>query len=150
MLENDSDHGAHWVDFDGDGDLDLSLTGAGEDGMHHLLRNELSAELRVRSLQILVLDERGHATRAGSEVRIYAAGTDSLLGTGIMDTGSGYNSQNILPVHFGLADTNSVDIEVTSLTQSGRVTSSLLNVNPADHVGQTIKVKVSREGHIVP
>jgi hypothetical protein len=150
MLEQDSDHGAHWVDFDGDGDLDLSLTGAGADGMHHLLRNELSAELRTRSLQVMVLDERGYPTRAGTEVRLYASGTNSLLGTGILDTGSGYNSQNVLPVHFGLASSSEVDIEITSLTTNGRVATRLPGVDPAVNVGQTIKVKVNREGKIVP
>jgi hypothetical protein len=150
MLEQDSDHGAHWVDFDGDGDLDLSLTGAGADGMHHLLKNQLSSELRERALQVLVLDHRGHATRAGAEVRLYLAGSNSLLGTGIMDTGSGYNSQNVLPVHFGLASAPLVDIEITSLTADGRVSTRLPGVDPADYVGQTIRVKVDRAGHIVP
>jgi hypothetical protein len=118
--------------------------------MHHLLRNELSAELRSRSLQVLVLDERGHATRAGAEVRLYSAGTNTLLGTGILDTGSGYNSQNVLPVHFGLANSNKVDIEITSLTPNGRVAIRLPGVDPTEYVGQTIEVKVNKEGQIVP
>ncbi len=150
MIQQDSDHGAHWVDFDADGDIDLSLTGAGADGMHHLLRNGLPAEARSRSLQVMVLDEHGHATRAGAEVRLYAAGTESLLGMGFMDTGSGYNSQNVLPIHFGLASVNAVDIEVTSLTQNGRVTTRMSGVHPAENVGQTIKLKVGVDGQIVP
>ena len=81
---------------------------------------------------------------------LFEAGTQSLLGMGFMDTGSGYNSQNILPVHFGLPGTSAVDIEVTSLTKNGRISSRLPGVNPADHVGQTIKVKVDAEGRIVP
>lgn len=150
LIEHDSDHGAHWVDFDGDGDLDLSLTGAATDGLHHLLRNELSAERRSRSLQVMVLDERGAATRAGAEVRLYAAGTRTLLGTGIMDTGSGYNSQNVLPIHFGLANSVPVDVEITSLTQNGRVTALMHAVDPAEHAGRTLSVRVDATGRILP
>ncbi len=39
-----------------------------------------------------------------------------MLGTNIVDTGSGYNSQNAMPVHFGLAEEGLVDVEVTTLT----------------------------------
>ncbi len=150
MLEQDSDHGAHWLDFDADGDLDLSVTGAAADGMHHLLRNKMPEESQTRSLQVMVLDHLGHATRAGAEVRLYAAGTTSLLGMGLLDTGSGYNSQNVLPVHFGLASEGRVDIEITSLTRNGRVKARVPDVDPAEHVGRAIVVKVDTEGTIVP
>ena len=152
MLENDSDHGAHWVDFDGDGDIDLSLTGAGAapGGMHHILRNKMAPQSSSRSLQVLVLDQLGHATRAGAEVRLFVAGTTTLLGTGLLDTGSGYNAQNVLPVHFGLPFATQVDIEITSMTTHGRVTGRVRDVDPADHLGQAVKVKVDGLGRIVP
>ena len=98
------------IDFDLDGDLDLALTGGSADGMHYLLSNKQPADRAQRSLQVLVLDAHGHYTRAGAEVRLYAAGTTTLLGTQIVDTGSGYNSQNAMPVHFGLAKQEMVDV----------------------------------------
>ena len=73
-----------------------------------------------RSIQITVVDARGRATRAGSEVRVYAAGTRTLLGMGIVDTGSGYCSQNVMPVHVGLPAAGKVDVEVTAMTKAGR------------------------------
>ncbi|SMN12454.1 Aminopeptidase [uncultured Candidatus Thioglobus sp.] len=97
MKANNSDHGAQWVDFDNDGDLDMALTGAREGAMHHLLKNGLSNDYARQSLKVLVLDGNGHYTRAGSEVRLYKKGTRQLLGTNILDTGSGYNSQNAMP-----------------------------------------------------
>ncbi len=143
IKDNNGDHGAHWVDFDQDGDLDLALTGAAADGMHHLLRNELSEELAQQSLQVLVLDGKGHYTCAGSEVRLYEAGTKKLLGTNILDTGSGYNSQNAMPVHFGLKGVKSVDVEVTVMTKDGRKNIWLENVNPKTYVGSCLIIKVN-------
>ncbi len=149
IKNNNGDHGAHWVDFDQDGDLDLALTGAAADGMHHLLRNELSEEHAKQSLQILVLDGRGHYTRAGSEVRLYEAGTEKLIGTNILDTGSGYNSQNAMPVHFGLRGVNTVDVEVTVLTDSGRKSVRLENVDPTKYEGRYLIMKVNTDGMLV-
>ena len=122
MAANDTDHGVQWADFDQDGDLDLALAANDPAGSHYLFRNDLDPEVAARSLQVLVLDEHGHYTRAGSEVRLYRAGTDELLGTRLVDTGSGYNSQNAKPVHFGLAADVDVDVHVTVLTPNGRRT----------------------------
>ena len=61
-----------------------------------------------------MLDEKGRYTKQGSEVRLYVPGTRTLLGTTIVDTGSGYCSQNAMPVHFGLGShVGPVDVEVT-------------------------------------
>lgn len=97
-----ADHGAQWADVDRDGDLDLALTGSRADGMHLVLRNQLPAEAASRNFQVRIVDANSHAVRAGTEVRIYAPGTTRLLGARLVDSGSGYDSQNDLPVHFGL------------------------------------------------
>ena len=146
IKDNDGDHGAHWVDFDQDGDLDLALTGASSDGMHHLLRNEIAEELAQQSLQVVVLDGNGHYTRSGSEVRLYKAGTKQLLGMNIIDTGSGYNSQNAMPVHFGLRGINSVDVKVTVMTNAGRKSVLLNDVDPKKYSGRHLIVKINAAG----
>ncbi len=63
-----------------------------------------------------------------------------------MDTGSGYNSQNAMPVHFGLRGVESVDVEVTVLTKKGRKVVRLENVDPKSYVGRYLIVKVNAEG----
>ena len=104
-------------DFDHDGDLDFSLANNNPSGTHALYRNQLPPAEAARAIQVLVLDSRRRATRAGAEVRVYAAGTRTLLGTGIVDSGGGYCAQNEMPVHVGLGTTpGKVDVEVTTLT----------------------------------
>ena len=105
-----ADHGAQWADLNGDGSADLVLAGQGP---HAVMFNMLPPEVARRSVQVRVLDARGRATRAGAEVRVYAAGTRRLLATRLVDAGSSYDSQSDLPVHFGLADPGRVDVEVT-------------------------------------
>src|SRR5262249_34408106 len=113
-------HGVQWVDFDGDGALDLSLANNNANGGHYLFRNVMPAERARRSIQVMVVDERGRHTRAGAEVRIYAAGTRRVLGGRLVDSGGGYCSQSIVPVHVGLPSDGLVDVEVTTMTKSGR------------------------------
>ena len=108
-----ADHGVQWGDVDGDGDLDLALTGARSDGTHVVMRNQLPAAAAGRGLHVRVLDSKGRATRAGAEVRIFAAGTTRVIASQLVDGGSGYDSQNDMPVHFGVpAGVSRVDVQV--------------------------------------
>ena len=97
-----ADHGVQWADVDGDGDLDLALTGSRADGMHLVMRNMLPAAAAARGLHVRVVDARGRATRAGAEVRVFPPGSIRPIGSRLVDGGSGYDSQNDMPVHFGL------------------------------------------------
>jgi hypothetical protein len=92
-----SDHGAHWIDFDRDGNVDLSLTGIEKDGLHWLLRNVLTTAKAAFGVNIRVLDETGSATLAGSEISVTGPGNRRT--TRLVDAGSGYNSQNDDAVH---------------------------------------------------
>jgi hypothetical protein len=146
IAQHDADHGVQWADFDADGDLDLALADFQSEGGHHLFRNTLDGEAAGRSIQVLVLDQAGHYTKAGSEVRVYQAGTREILGTGLVDTGSGYCSQNASPVHLGLASASTVDVEVITMTPEGRVAALVSAVSPGP---QTIVVRVGPDGTLV-
>lgn len=143
LLALDADHGVQWVDYDGDGALDLSLTGATDSGMHHVMRNLMGTELAGHSIQVRVVDASGHATRAGAEVRVYGAGTRTLLGTRIVDTGSGYDTQSVLPVHVGLGGGGPVDVEVLFPGGGTRVVTQLKNIDPVAQAGSPVTVRLA-------
>lgn len=108
-----ADHGVQWADVDGDGDLDLALTGARADGMHLIMRNMLPPADAARGLHVRVVDGQGRATRAGAEVRVFAAGGARLVGARIVDSGSGYDAQNDMAVHVGVPPgVSRVDVQV--------------------------------------
>lgn len=137
-----ADHGALWFDIDRDGDLDLALTGAQATGMHSVLRNDLPTATARRALSVRVMDGQGRATRAGAEVRLFAAGTRRLLGTRLVDTGSGYNAQSDMPVHFGLAQLKPVDVEVTWPARGKRQRVTVRSVAPTRYAGSSLVVMV--------
>jgi hypothetical protein len=105
-----ADHGVQWADLNGDGAIDIALTGQGP---HAVLASVLPDSVARRSLSIRVLDARGRAMRAGAEIRVYAAGTRRVLATRLVDAGSGYDAQSDVPVHIGLPTTARVDVEIT-------------------------------------
>jgi hypothetical protein len=130
VKEHDASHGVQWVDFDNDGALDLSLTNNDDRGGHYLFRNRLPAELARQSLSVDVVDARGRHTRSGAEVRVYAAGTRRLLSSALVDTGGGYCSQNVMPVHVATPGAARVDVEVTTMSAAGRRVTTRTGVDP--------------------
>ncbi len=142
FVKHGATHGIQWADFDGDGALDLAIANNNPGGTHYLYKNMLPPEQARRSLQVMVLDHQGHATKAGSEVRIYAPGTRAVWGGRIVDSGSGYCSQSVLPVHFGLPKDGRVDVEVTALTKAGRKITRIANVDPNKLPRRVLVVKL--------
>ena len=128
--EHDGSHGVQWVDFDGDGALDLALTNNDPAAGHYLFRNLLPAAIARQSLAVDVVDSNRRHTKPGAEVRVYVAGTRRLISSGLVDTGGGYCSQNVMPVHLGTGSTGRVDIEVTTMSTHGRQTTRRPGVDP--------------------
>ncbi len=138
-----ADHGVQWADVDGDGDLDLALTGSRRDGMHLIMRNMLNADAAARSLQIRVVDAKGRATLAGAEVRVFAAGSTRLAGARLVDSGSGYDAQNDAPVHIGIpTGVSRVDVQVIVPRKGARQTTWQRGVDVSKWVGKSLTVTV--------
>jgi len=136
----ESDHGAQWHDYDGDGDTDLALTGVQPTGMHLLLRNDLSPSHGARALRVRIVDAQGRATRAGSVVRVSRNGKQ--LGGWLVDGGSGYDSQNDIPLLITLPSLAPVDLEVLVPSASGGLRKRLRRVTPAQWAGRTLEIRV--------
>ncbi len=138
---NKADHASQFVDFDGDGGIDLSVTdGYGPVGGHFLFRNTLPDAAKRRSLSVVVLDAKGHQTRFGAEVRLFDR-SGRVIATRQVVTGGGYNSQRAAPVHFGLASMDPVRVEITFMSKSGRKTQSVAAVSPAANYGKSLTVR---------
>jgi hypothetical protein len=138
---NVADHGVQWIDYNNDGGLDLSVTrGYTTTGGHFLFRNTLPESVRKRSLEVTVLDQKGHWTRFGAEVRLYDQ-SNKLLATRQVASGGGYNSQSAIPLHFGLAKLEPVTVEVTFMSKGGRKTHRMEDVNPASFYGRTLVIR---------
>lgn len=144
----DGDHGAQWADFDGDGDLDLALAASNTESPHPLLRNVGRPAAGSAWLRVMALDSIGRPVLAGSIVRLYAAGTDRVLGTRLIDSGSGYNSQSLLPVQFGLATAAPVDIEVVRPLGGRRVLARIRDIDPVALGGRTLTLRIADSGAV--
>ena len=107
-------------------------------------RNLLAPDIARRSVQVMVQDANGHGTIPGAEVRIYDETTDGLLGTRLVDTGGGYCSQSVAPVHFGVgAGVNRVRIEVTSFRRGRREVTSMKGIDVRRQAGRPVTVRVA-------
>jgi hypothetical protein len=140
-----SDHGVQWVDFDFDGDMDLSLTGVQKDGMHWLLRNTLPAADSPRLLNLRILDAAGRATLAGAEVsvRLGIAPPSMRQQTRLVDAGSGYNTQNDAPIAIVLP--NGPDVTLTvSVRRPGTTIVSTRAIDPRQWRNRVYQLQVTR------
>ena len=54
-----------------------------------------------------------------------------------------------MPVHFGLPKNERIDVEITSMTNEGRKTARLENIDPKKYTGSYLKIKVNLKGEIV-
>ena len=141
ILKRDATHGVQFVDFDGDGRLDLSLTNNDANGGGHpLLRNIAAA--RGRGFFVEVTDDAGRRTLAGSEIRVFQPRTRQLLAATVVDAGSGYCSQNAIPSHLGVPDgwSGRVDVEVTAVGGGRRRITTIKGVDPAAHVRRPLVI----------
>ena len=130
MLERGASHGVRFADYDIDGDVDLSLTNNHAEGTHPLYRNDLPLAQSVRSLQVGVADREGRWVRAGATVTI-RRDSDGFTSARLIDTGGGYASQSVGPVHFGLPPgSGPISLTIAWFEAGERRTSTVSGIQP--------------------
>jgi hypothetical protein len=143
LSTHDASHGVQLADFDSDGALDLSLANNDPAGEHALLRN-VTAGAAGRGFGVVVVDDRGRATRAGAEVRVFKAGTKDVIAAGLVDSGSGYCSQGAGPVHVGFPrGVSLVDLEVVVAVAGRRSATRVAGIDPAKYVHRPLVVRTA-------
>ena len=103
-------------DLDNDGDLDIVTNDFHSEPM--VLISNLSEQKRdVRYLKVDLVGSKSNRSGIGARVRVTADGQSY---TKVQDGQSGYLSQSIYPLYFGLDAATQVDrIEVTWLSETG-------------------------------
>jgi hypothetical protein len=101
-------------DVDGDGDLDIVTNEFNAEPM--VLLSDLSERRRVHFLQVALQGTRSNRSGLGAVVTVTAGGATH---TQVHDGKSGYLSQSLIPLYFGLGDAERVD-RVEVVWPSGR------------------------------
>jgi len=106
-------YGTAWGDYDNDGDLDLYVVN--HDQANILYQNQVD---NVDFIKVTVVGAAylapGLSNRdgVGAKVKVYQAGTGTLLGFREIRGGSGYCSMNSLEAEFGLDHNHTYDLKV--------------------------------------
>ncbi len=101
-------------DVDGDGDLDIVTNEFNAEPL--VLLSNLTERRRVRFLQVVLQGTRSNRSGLGAVVTVTAGGAAH---TQVQDGKSGYLSQSLMPLYFGLGDADRVD-RVEVVWPSGR------------------------------
>jgi hypothetical protein len=66
----------------------------------------------------------------------------------LADSGSGYNAQSVMPLHFGLGNASVVDVEVTVPQGGRRITATLRGLNVRDLESRTLMLRRLSDGRL--
>jgi enediyne biosynthesis protein E4 len=112
-------------DLDNDGDLDIVTNEF--NSVPQVLVSDLAGQKAIHSLKVVLVGTRSNRNGLGAAVRVHAAGKTY---TKYVDGKSGYLSQSVLPLYFGLGAATKIDrVEVTWPSGQKQVVASALQEN---------------------
>ena len=112
-------------DLDMDGDQDIVTLEFNQPPM--VLLSELSEKKKINYLKIKLNGKRSNKSGIGAQVKVYSG---KNIYTKVQDGKSGYLSQSLLPLYFGLADNKRIDkIEITWPSGKQQTISKNIKIN---------------------
>jgi hypothetical protein len=99
-----------FADIDNDGDPDFTLTA--KFGRPYLVRNDFNSG---QWLKVGLFATNGQVGAFGAKIKVFAAGTSTLLGYREVKSSFGYLAQDDPVIHFGLGANTLVDVQVNYL-----------------------------------
>ncbi len=130
---------ASFADFNRDGRIDMVVFGSPKDYSDGSRRIGLNWSPSVGgSITVTVLDANGHHTQQGRVIRATKVGAISPVFTGVVNSGSGYLSNNEYPTLIGLPDTGTYDIQVQLPDAANPAT--MITVTATVSVGQQVTI----------
>jgi hypothetical protein len=117
-------------DLDNDGDLDVVTNDFNSEPM--VLISDLAQQKKIHWLKIVLVGIKSNRNGLGATVRVYSDGQSY---TRFNDGKSGYLSQSVLPLYFGLGESSKIDrVEVSWPSRRKQVITKGL------HENQTLKI----------
>ena len=112
-------------DLDNDGDLDIVTNEF--NSVPQVLVSDLAAQTAIHSIKVVLVGTRSNRNGLGATVRVHAGGKTY---TKYVDGKSGYLSQSVLPLYFGLDAATKIDrVEVNWPSGRKQVVASALQDN---------------------
>ena len=112
-------------DIEGDGDLDIVTNEFNAEPM--VLVSDLSEQKEIRFIKVRLIGTRSNRDGLGARVTVEAGGETH---TKILDGKSGYLSQSLYPLYFGLGDAESIEkIEVRWPSGQNQVVTEGIQIN---------------------
>ncbi len=143
MVEHGASHGAVWADYDIDGDLDLALANNHDPaGTHPLYVNTLPAERAASSIQVAIVNGESAWNRAGTTVTLRRA-SDEYVTARVVESGGGYASQSLSPLHFGLPPGEGpLSLTITWFEEGEARASTVSGIDPARFRGRWLTLQL--------
>jgi hypothetical protein len=122
-------------DLDNDGDLDIVTNDFNSEPM--VLISDLAQQKRIHWLKVVLVGTKSNRNGLGAAVRLHA---NQQTYTRYNDGKSGYLSQSVLPIYFGLGDSSKIDrIEVDWPSGRKQVISKGLHENEMLKITEPMK-----------
>ena len=106
------------------------------------MRNTLVVPSTTTAFFVRAVDDKGRSTLTGAEITLFINGSQVPLNKRLVDAGSGYNSQNVLPLHFAVPMVTQVYAEVRVKSPKGEKVISSVAIDLAKWRNRVFEIRI--------